>query len=113
MNELRNGASGETARPDRTDDISEESALPRPGVRPGLPIVYAAHSPAMEILYPHSQLADHLGAPPVSAEMPSAERASLPSIARQNRRFRLLALLGGVVVVVVVVGGLWGLTRLV
>ena len=112
MNESGNGAPGESQRPVRNDGTSEEGALPRPGVRPGLPLVYGAHSPAVVIPNPQEQLVAQLGAPPVAAEVLSAERVGLPSIERQNRRFRLLAVLGGAVVVVVVVGGLWGLARL-
>lgn len=79
-------------------------ARPRPGLAPQLPHVYGARP------LPVPDAAPVASAGPPLATGP--ERTAQRSMARQNRRFRWLALGGGAAVLVTVAGGFWMLARL-
>jgi len=85
---------------------------PRFGVRPGRPVVYGARSDAF-LAPDDGAVTARIGDPPAPAEpVPAAARDALPSLARQNRRFRVLALAGGAAVLAIVGFGLWGVASL-
>lgn len=85
---------------------------PRFGVRPGRPVVYGARSEAF-LSHDDGAATARIGDPPApAAPVPAAARDALPSLARQNRRFRVLALAGGVAVLAIVGFGLWGVSAL-
>lgn len=85
----------------------EQSSLPRGGVRASIPVVYGARPEVPQLPDAHTEFSRWIGPPPAGYELPLAERSALPSTARLNRRFRLLAYLGGAAVTVVTVGGVW------
>ncbi|MBL3687848.1 hypothetical protein D3248_12905 [Leucobacter zeae] len=89
----------------------EEHTLPRRGVRPGMPVVSGARSehplrPKGE-LDPASPLA-RIGPPPgpESGALAAADRSSLRSTEKLNRRYAMTAIGGGAAVVLVVSAGL-------
>ncbi|MCW2289805.1 hypothetical protein EDF60_3018 [Leucobacter luti] len=87
---------------------SPGTAAPRGGARPEFPVVYGPRTPVAPASVP--------AAPPSASGVPSgpsnAERAAQPSLAKQNRNFRRVALWGGTATVLCVTGALWGLTQL-
>lgn len=85
----------------------DRSALPRGGVRSGIPVVYGTRSEELVEHFEGTEFARWIGPPPEGYELPTADRGGLPSTARFNRRFRLLALAGGGGAIVVAVAGLW------
>ncbi|QIK63044.1 hypothetical protein G7068_07410 [Leucobacter viscericola] len=90
-----------------------EHTLPKSGVRQGMPVVYGAKAEtAVDVSGDGAALDARIGPPPAGAYIVPAQREGLPSIAKQNRRFRLLALGGGAVVAIVVGAGLWGVSLL-
>ncbi len=95
-------------------DPGQAPAQPRGGTRPELPFPYGARPiPAA----PGGGLAQTPPPPePTSATAPNADtavrRAALPSLAKQNRRYRAAALWGGGCVVAIVAGGAWVLGAL-
>lgn len=90
-----------------------EQALPRSGVRQGMPVVYGARPEAAGNIRAEAAALDaQIGPPPAGSTLVPAQREGLPSVAKQNRRFRAVALGGGVAVVIVVGLGLWGVAQL-
>ena len=90
-----------------------EHTLPKRGVSQSMPVVYGARSEELPV-QPEGKLdlEQRIGAPPTTLAPPPVVREGLPSAAQLNRKFRLLALLGGAGVVVVVAAGLWGIAAL-
>ena len=90
-----------------------EHTLPKRGVSKDMPVVYGVHSEELAA-QPDGKLdlEQRIGAPPTTLAPPPVVREGLPSAAQLNRKFRLLALLGGAGVVVVVAAGLWGIAAL-
>lgn len=85
----------------------DRSSLPRGGVRSGIPVVYGTRSEEQNRAPEGTAFAAWIGPPPAGYELPVAERGALPSTARFNRRFRLMALAGGAGAAVVAALGLW------
>lgn len=85
----------------------EQSSLPRGGVRASMPVVYGTRAEELESPAGDTEFSRWIGPPPAGYELAPADRSALPSTARFNRRFRLLATLGGAGVVVLTVSGLW------
>lgn len=85
----------------------DQSSLPRGGVRSGIPVVYGTRSEEVAPAPAGTDFAKWLGPPPLGYEVPHADRTAIPSTAKFNRRFRLVALLGGAAVVLLAAGGLW------
>jgi len=69
--------------------------------------VYGTRSEELAQQAEGTEFARWIGPPPEGYELPTAERGELPSTARFNRRFRLLALAGGGGAVAVAALGLW------
>lgn len=89
-----------------------QSSLPRTGVGAGIPVVYGARAEELPAQPAETELSRMIGPPPLGYELPAAERHALPSTALLNRRFRMLALGGGLGVLVVSVAGLWWVATL-
>lgn len=85
--------------PDPTDEA------PRPGARGRLGIVYGPRS-----IRPQGRPSPE--PPRNTSEIPSADRAGLRSVARQSRRFRLIALAGGAGVLLGVLTCLWWISQI-
>lgn len=86
---------------------AEPSSLPRGGVRGGIPVVYGARGEGFVGSAGARDLGSGLGAPPAGYEVPTAGRDALPSVARLNRTYGVVAWVGAFVVPVVAGVGLW------
>lgn len=89
-----------------------QSSLPRAGVGAGIPVVYGARPEELPAQPAETELSRMIGPPPLGYELPVAERQALPSTALLNRRFRMVALGGGLGVLMVSVAGLWWVATL-
>ncbi|QIM19355.1 hypothetical protein G7066_13635 [Leucobacter coleopterorum] len=90
-----------------------EDALPRVGVRQGMPVVYGTRAELDEQYSDETAALDaKIGPPPPNGYVFVAQRDGLPSTERQNRKYSLLALGGGTAVLLVAVFGLWGVALL-
>jgi hypothetical protein len=90
-----------------------EQTLPKTGVRQGIPVVYGARSESAEDFSADAAALDaRIGPPPADGSVVPAQRAGLPSVAKQNRKYRAIALFGGAGVVLVVGVGLWSVAQL-
>lgn len=90
-----------------------DHTLPKTGVRPGMPVVYGTKPEDVDVHASEAAALDaQIGPPPADGFVVPAQREGLPSLAKQNREFRAIALGGGAAVVIVVVLGLWGVARI-
>lgn len=91
-----------------------EGALPKRGVRPGMPVLYTPRSGAAEDqdAARAEALEQRIGPPPPAHPIASAQRDGLPSTARANRRFGVAVLAGFAAALVVSALGLWGIAVL-
>lgn len=90
-------------------------ATPRPGTAPQLPIAYGARAiPTPAVPPPPTAPAQGSATFPTPAapREPARGRVGQPSLARQNRRFRRIALGGGAAVLLGTAAGIWALARL-
>ncbi|GAA1327526.1 hypothetical protein ACFSWE_15335 [Leucobacter albus] len=85
----------------------EQSSLPRGGVRSGIPVVYGARGEGFTATTDALDLERVIGAPPAGYAVAVAERELLPSAARLNRKFSVIAWAGAVAVPIVAGVGLW------
>lgn len=85
----------------------EDSSLPRGGVRAGIPIAYGPRAEELVGRIRGTDFARGLGSPPEGYALPEAVRDELPSTARFNRTFTVVAWLGVFAVPIVAGTGLW------
>lgn len=90
---------------------ASQSSLPRGGVRPDIPVVYGARPEELEPQTEGTDFARWIGPPPEGHPVEATNRESLPSVAKLNRQFSRIALLGGAGVLVVAVIGLWWIVQ--
>lgn len=86
---------------------TEQSSLPRGGIRGGIPVVYGARSEGFAQGGQRGDLGRSIGPAPAGYAIPVASREALPSLARLSRRFSALAWVGAFVVPVIAGVGLW------
>lgn len=90
---------------DETRLAQRPGTLPQePGIAPAPDPIRPAPSATGGTL-----LERHLGPPPTAGEVARADRGELPSLARRERRFRRVVLIGFGVTTLACGAGLWGL----
>lgn len=85
----------------------DRSSLPRGGVRSGIPVVYGTRAEELKAAPEGTDFAKWIGPPPEGRDVGAADRSTLISTERLNRKFRRIALFGGAGVTAVSAVGLW------
>lgn len=85
----------------------DQSALPRGGVRAGMPVVYGTRPEVLPVIPEGTDFSTWIGPPPEGHDIGVADRTAVISTERFNRRYQRIALFGGAGVTAAVAVGLW------